>query len=175
MRPMWLSLSLAVLLITVGLAPSPPAAVAAPKQDSVVGSGEVPREHGERFRFEVAAHSGPTGENPRGVINMWWEDADVRAKGLAEVTCVAVEGNRATVWGKFRKPIPVFHTPGSTYQIMAVTVVDGGSGKENDRLTGLIGSSPTEFPPVRTCTPQEDITFIPFSGRGNFTVRDAEP
>ena len=81
-----------------------------PGEDFVTGSGTGSNlAFPELFlHFEVAARSGPTGENASGMVS---EDSPIRPPTFnvaGPVTCLAVEGNRATV--NFRSASSVIHT-----------------------------------------------------------------
>jgi hypothetical protein len=123
----------------------------APAQDSVVGSGEIPRP----FAFDIDARSGPSGENPTGT-------AGLRLAGFpalavqGPVTCLTVSGNRAV--------IGIANTLGTAFVAAFLEVTDGTT----DSLGFLIlDQVPTICP--ATVSSQVPLQF------GSIVVTDAQP
>jgi hypothetical protein len=74
------------IVVAIMLATSPVGAQV-PVEDSVIGTAALAG--GAAFEFNV--HSGPSGENPTGSVRLPASDVPAR------VTCLAVDGSRATV------------------------------------------------------------------------------
>lgn len=163
-----LGLLLVVGLLSAALSVGP--ATAASPRDKLAGSGNL-ASGDSAFRFIVSAHSGPSGEDPRGHVYFGWSDG---TRGKGEVTCLDVEGNTATAVARLDEPFDPF--PGATYSDFALFVTDQDEPRPSspdDRAEALImtGSGPIP-PPVTTCTA--------FGGgspvtQGNFVIRDALP
>ncbi|MBA3263607.1 MAG: hypothetical protein H0T69_14275 [Thermoleophilaceae bacterium] len=109
-------------------------------EDSVTGTATL-FEGGPTFRFD--AHSGPSGEGPRGTVTRL--DAAGNAELTATVVCLAVEGNRATIGLEItiRDPIPREQT---------VAFIEDNDGRGTDRFLGAwYGSGLHERHAMRRC------------------------
>jgi hypothetical protein len=97
-----------------------PFKTAAPVEDSATGWWNI----SPHFFGTVDSHSGPAGQNPRGSIDDVYAPFSYNAfKG--SVTCLSVNGNRATVGAVGQQTLP----DGQTTQpaTLLLTVVDGGA------------------------------------------------
>jgi hypothetical protein len=82
-------------LATVVAAVAVPAASAqTPTGDSVTGSGTAGETRADVFLFQIDAHSGPSGENPTGSVQI--TPAYIGQPFGGPITCLAVAGNVAT-------------------------------------------------------------------------------
>jgi hypothetical protein len=130
-----------------------PARSAVAVEDSVVGTAQV----GNPFSGASAtidAHSGPSGENPTGTVNI-----TAHANRLAgPVTCLNVTGNRATIG------IANADRPGEGGIIY---VEDGGPGGTDALDFGAVASPPT------SCLVNPAI--LPPIISGDIQVTDASP
>jgi hypothetical protein len=151
-----------------------PAAEAAPARDTVAGWGEITVAQGfarARVRVRVDASSGPHGANPVGVIEV--EDEIASVQGVADVTCLAVDGNAATVWGQLRRPVPHPTAPGFTWQQVELHITDSRKPEDREDLfspTLVAGEIPLR--PVTSCEPAPATNAL---ARGTFTVLNAPP
>jgi hypothetical protein len=85
----------ASLAVVVAVMLAPAAAAQVPSGDSVTGDLFDQRETGIQV-FGVDARSGPSGENPTGTAG-WHVGGGLGPSWNVEVTCLAVDGNRAVV------------------------------------------------------------------------------
>lgn len=120
---------LVVALLTAGLVlPTAFAALASashspgegggPPNDFVVGGGHhsVPA-----TQFTLSAHSGPSGEDPKGQVSF---KIDEGSRHTADVTCVIIQGNEAIVTAVIRKPAS------AAGQVIVMHAVDNGNPNE---------------------------------------------
>ena len=137
-----LSLSFALVLAAVVSVP----ALAAPSMDKVTGAGttEGVAGYGDFLHFTVSAHSGPSGEDPKGnIVYRWLDEADVGVwpggkPRSADIVCMNVDGNQAVVIAEWKKGDRPF---GNSYPWLFLAVEDNGnpSGDTPDRafVTGV--------------------------------------
>jgi hypothetical protein len=150
------------------LSPVAPAQVPSADQDYVVslsatGAGDAVTSDGASFaptsvELRLAAHSGPSGENPGGTINYGWgvPSEGVHFSGI--VTCVSVAGNKAVIGGFGTLVVDDrFDPPFVSRTGLFVEVVDNGPFVELDPggqwtfgpdQAGLLLAGPT---PPRDC------------------------
>jgi hypothetical protein len=138
-----------VALVVAATVASSPATAQVPTEDSVTGVSSPP-EAGSYFRFD--AHSGPSGENPTGSV-----DLIATPSFPGDVVCLRVSGNRATI--------------GVSVPSLGFLVhfwVEDNDGPGSDRLA-------TEFASALTCPPEPG-PFSPFYPiTGDLHVVDAPP
>ena len=158
-----LSVGVAVLLVSAGIASATHSEGTGPAMDLVVGTGEI-QTPPIVVKLHVNATSGPAGENPTGHAHFAGNPPPIGALEFqARVTCLNVVGNRATVGlvitHSMEGPIPEGF--GGLF-----SVTDGGD-LSPDAFEGF-----PVFPPPVFCPP-------PLGGRqiseGNFIVHDATP
>jgi hypothetical protein len=129
------------------------AAAQAPLEDSVVGSGvgNVPQ---LPIRFDIDAHSGPSGQNPTGTARFVSEPFQIRLEG--SVTCLRVSRNRAVIGMITTTGTPVF-----------IDVTDG--------TPDLVGLVFPVAPPAAPCpAPGIQPSALPILS-GDIVVTDAQP
>jgi hypothetical protein len=169
--PMRLSVLVALLLVLA----APPAS-AAPKGDTVSGTGRVAPygtamsggQGTHKVEFSVNARSEADGSNPSGTIRYriaGWAEA------TADVTCLWTNGDRAVAGGVIRAG---YTQPG--YGILLLALEDNGPpGTASDMATPFI--SPSSEDPYTICADRA-ATGEAFIARqvvtsGNISVRDA--
>jgi hypothetical protein len=110
-----------------------------PTEDSVTGDVNVP----PVAQGTIDAHSGPSGENPRGHVHYQgsfdkWQEFD------GDVTCVAVNGHRGAV-GAVGQAIPLTGPTDPQPATVLATVVDS-DGNGSDTIFGVFadGSTPPD-------------------------------
>jgi hypothetical protein len=149
--------------VLIELAPDPPPG---PGQDMAVGSQKVTQPSGFQH-VRVSAHSGPSGENPRGNVRVTYQSpfllggsADVKGS----VTCLAVTGTSANVAALLSQPFMGF---------THVTLILNDLGNPGP----FMGQSPdlafvgfTSAPPA-TCA--SGGTTLVGEASGNIVVKDA--
>jgi hypothetical protein len=108
-----------------------------PVEDSVTGDFDL----GPVAQGSIDAHSGPSGEDPRGHVH-YQGTYDNRAEFDGDVTCVAVNGNQGAV-GAVGQAIPLTDPPDPQPATLLVTVVDS-NGSGSDTIFGVFedGSTP---------------------------------
>jgi hypothetical protein len=121
--------------------------------DSVNGTAQSAG--GLPFRFN--AHSGPSGEDPGGTIELLNEDGSSAIS--ASVVCLAVDGNRATIRVNVVSLFEQFF------------FVEDNYGSGSDRFGGISGQS---LPPGCPLDPPADVTFLPVV-TGGIEVIDGQP
>lgn len=133
-----------------------------PARDVAVGHGQIDVAAG-RFSAQIAAHSGPLGEDPHGRLSAVFVTG---ARFRAPVTCLFTSGNRATAGG------PDLDRPGLA---VYVTVEDNDVGP--DRLTAVSASTPAFTPDAAGCLITHTLNqpFLSPVTNGNFTVHDGLP
>jgi hypothetical protein len=149
-------LSIVVLGVACGLT-LPTGAQAQPVlEDSVVGVATV----GEQT-FAFDAHSGPSGEDPRGMVTY----QPFTRPFTLPVTCVTVSGSRATV-GVFE-----FGRPGIEFGAFFFVEDNDGQGQDHLRFDSLVSPPPTSCPlePLPGGPSLQPII------TGDITVTDSEP
>ena len=133
---------------------SPTFSVAASPNDSATGAGTSLGSGpiGDFLHFTVSAHSGASGEDPRG--NIVYRFLDPNDEGVwpggkprsADIICVLVDGNTAAVVAEFKKGDRPF---GNGYPFLGLLVEDNGqpSDATPDRAlaTGFSGVTCEEF------------------------------
>jgi hypothetical protein len=147
-----------LIATALGAALALPAGASAqtPGQDSVTGTAATgaARSFAE-FTFDV--HSGPSGENPTGTVTI---DAFVGMIGPIDVTCLSVDGNRASMFAAA--------PPNNTNVAgLLISVEDGGPGQDKLDWRTVSGVAPSDCP-----VPSE--VFEPIVS-GDITVTDAPP
>jgi hypothetical protein len=95
----------ALSLALAGLVLCAPSAYA---QESDVARGTATRISGaETTTYEIEAVSGPLGENAAGLITRTFTGPFATSTVVADVTCLAVEGNRAVIIGEVRTAVGI--------------------------------------------------------------------
>ena len=120
--------------------------------DFVVGGGQTL----SGLSTAISAHSGPLGEDPRGI---WWLNAAIR---MTRVTCLAVSGNLAAAG--------VVSTQGAFEGVEGIVLFrDGGvPGGAGDGLALIT------FVPAASCGALVPLAAgVPPLSHGNFVVHDA--
>jgi hypothetical protein len=124
-------LLLALICVALPLALTPAATLGATGNlpgDSATGSGVF---NFGTISFSFSATSGPLGESPQGTWRFGAPDGDVSG----DVTCLAVQGNKATLGG----PITSSTTTNPFFAVgrgVVFTVVDNGPGPQ-DMISGF--------------------------------------
>ena len=136
---------------------------AAGKGDKLVGTGKTVW-IGTPIKFTVSAQSGPSGENPRGTVLF-----DVGFSGKAEITCLYVSGNVASIAARATNPSSII--PNADYVDVFLAVTDNGSSDISD--FGMRAGSGGPVPPPVTECPGAGVN-VPVT-QGNFVVTDAIP
>jgi hypothetical protein len=141
------------LAATVTLGGGTPAGAQLPTQDSVTGTVTLV-EGGPSFRFD--ARSGPSGENPTGTITRLNPAGNIEV--VVSVTCLTVEGNRATVAAVTGFPLE-----------RVVAFLEDNDGTGVDRFLGVSGE-------ISDCplTPPAGASLSPILS-GDLTVVDGSP
>jgi hypothetical protein len=144
--------SLLVVIGAMGVMAAPATAQSPPTEDSVVGSGTA-----GSYTYAFDAHSGPSGENPRGTATI---SLSPRTYTTGPVTCLAVDGNHAV--------IGIENGPGS------LTAGEGTLIDVTDNPDALFFK--LWFEPPSTCPADATggYTRIPVDS-GDITITDAEP
>lgn len=148
--------SLAVFVSALGMAALIAAPAAAAPQNSVTGSGKVNFGIG-MGQLIVDGHGTPTDAHGRLKVRIpdtLFADID------AEVTCVNVVGNQATVSGRLINP-----DPASNFQYVQFTVIDNGTPGHGtpDLADGFLSGTDLGCANFFAIDPVE---------QGNFTVKD---
>jgi hypothetical protein len=136
--------------------------------DSVQGSGENnPSSLPTAAKFNIVAKSGPSGEDPKGHIILHRKDG---ASFKANVTCLRVAGNLATVGAEFEKGKnlpPSLENGGVT-----VFIQDNGKGQGQETVD-RVAFDVRAVPPATCRTPivpdRDPLT------KGELTVDDETP
>ena len=137
-----------------------------PNKDFVTGTGQFLPETLD-LEIHVNAMSGPSGEDPKGHFFVRQAEVlDIDFRG--EVTCLRVDGNRATIGGEItqaRAGDEILEGRG-----ILLFVEDNGEGSNDslDRANVRITGSPPRTCPPPTLPP-------PRFEKGNYTVHDATP
>lgn len=134
---------------------------AAGKGDKLVGTGKTVW-FGTPIKFTVSAQSGPSGESPRGTVLF-----DMGISGKAQITCLNVSGNVASIAARVANPSSV--VPGADYVDVFLAVTDNGSSDISD--FGMRAGSGGSIPPPVTDCPGAGLN-VPVT-QGNFIVTDA--
>jgi hypothetical protein len=110
-----------------------------PVEDSVTGDFDL----GSVAQGTIDAHSGPSGQNPRGHVH-YQGTFDNRREFDGDVTCVAVNGHQGAV-GLVGQSIPTTGPADPQPATLLVTVVDG-DGSGSDTIYGVFadGSTPPD-------------------------------
>ncbi len=126
-----LTLALAGLALTA-LALTAPGAYA---QQSDVARGTAVRTSGpETATYEIEASSGPIGESAAGLITRTFVGPGGNSTVVADVTCLAVDGNRAALIGRVRPEESV----NVGYQAILIRIYDGTPALQPDAVaTGV--------------------------------------
>jgi hypothetical protein len=141
--------------VAVAVLPVSGAAGQVPLQDSVTGSGGAGMTRGDAYSFQIDAHSGPSGENPTGSVQI--TPAYIGEPFGGPITCLAVTGHVATF--NFED------LPAST-SVGTFVATDSPAG---DQIAYVgPGRAPTDCSPV-TNPPNQ-----PLRG-GDIVVADAQP
>jgi hypothetical protein len=161
-----LLLAVAALLITAAVAP-PLATAQAPTEDSVVAEGGFVGV----VTFEINVRSGPSGEQPTGVVNLHF-GGGLGSTYSTNVTCLAVSGNTAVIG--FAGTLFFFGEISPVAGLIRV-VDGGGSGSGQDTLEGPLAQN--EGPPAN---PAPNCSAFPGGGfvysdfpAGDIVVTDA--
>jgi hypothetical protein len=173
-------MGLAALLVLVLGTMASTAGAAAP-QDSVVGSGkltfaDVPEPGLSTTEQQiVSAHSGPSGEDPSGVLKFHSPFLESN-KAQAEVTCLVVSGDTAIVGGRFPEPVIYF---GLAWRHLLFVIRDNGPRAAGpDQATGfVIDERPPGFSPCNAVPPPAlfPVEALFLGEQGDYTVTDASP
>jgi hypothetical protein len=157
----WWSVLLAPVAVVLSLsgiasATHAPGAAPGPPRDFASGGGNLVS---DPHRFGFNAHSGPLGENPGGEFSTQRGDGQF----TFEVTCLQVNGNRATLAGPIRNSTGVFEGSDNA----KVTAVDNGEPSVATDLiaisTGIGTDCNIEAPVLHPVT------------NGNLVVHDGQP
>jgi hypothetical protein len=169
----WLA---ALLVLVLGTMAS--TAGAAPPKDSVVGSGkltfaDVPEPGVSTTEQQiVSAHSGPSGEDPSGMLKFHSPFLESN-QAQAEVTCLVVSGDTAIVGGRFPEPVIYF---GLAYRFFAVVIRDNGPRATGpDQATGVVFRDRERPPGFSPCDPVPPFSVLFPVEQGDYTVTDASP
>jgi hypothetical protein len=110
-----------------------------PVEDAVTGDFDL----GAVAQGSIDAHSGPSGENPRGHVHYQGSYANWREFD-GDVTCVAVSGHQGAV-GAVGQAIPLTGSTDPQPATLLVTVVDS-DGSGSDTIFGIFenGSTPPD-------------------------------
>ncbi len=95
--------------------------------------------------FLVAATSGPSGENPRGLITFVSPHLE-RKVALASVTCLVVSGNRALVGGRFPRLVTYL---GQNFRWFELIVEDNGQATDTIGAAIYEDDRPSGFTPCQ--------------------------
>ena len=95
--------------------------------------------------FLVAATSGPSGENPRGLITFISPLLE-RKVALASVTCLVVSGNRALVGGRFARLVTYL---GQDFRWFELIVQDNGQAPDTIGAAIYEDNRPPGFTPCQ--------------------------
>jgi hypothetical protein len=127
--------------------------------DAVTGSGEYLSPTGA-YGASIQAFSGAYGERARGFARVWTPTLDV----AIDVSCVAVQGERATVAGTVTRS----SSPQQLGMTAYIVVEDRGNRRDGaDAITLALG------PAGGRC---QMLAFAPITvARGNLSVRDSAP
>jgi len=147
-----------LMATAIGVALALPALASAqtPGQDSV--SGTAATGGGRSFaEFTFDVHSGPSGENPTGTVAI---DAFVGMIGPLDVTCLSVDGNRASMFAA---------APPNNSGVagLLISVADNGPGDDRLDWRTVSGVAPADCP-----VPDE---VFQATVSGDITVTDAPP
>ena len=97
-----LTLAAGAVAACAALAPAASSIAASSPGDSVIGSGKLPSTpSGCVNDLTVVAHSGPNGGNPGGSLS--YDDNECARYFIGDVSCLRVEGNRASIVAEFRQ------------------------------------------------------------------------
>lgn len=135
-------------------------ASAAPKHDKVQGSGINNPPNGVFAQFHINAKSGPNGEDPQGKFSFKRKDGAPNEKFTAEVTCVNVQGNLASVIGYVTK---TKNDPFPAGKYYLVRLKDDGKGEftmdeiQNGPYVGDPYTCPTPIEPRPEAITKGDI------------------
>jgi hypothetical protein len=139
-----------------------------PPQDFVTGTAWHVGGGNAEFEVHISAHSGPLGENPDGIVVVFYHEGNEYHRD--RVTCLNVTGNLAVIG------VEVVETTGATFASPAagvgqyIVVRDNGEpGAGVDEITG----HPFFFPPPTVWPPVLPIVQQVF--QGNYVVHDGAP
>jgi hypothetical protein len=164
-RKSWLAIA-AVFGLAVVL---PSGASSDSSKDKIKGHGENNPPVAPINSFSVEAESGPSGEDPKGRIKFKSVNLDPKKQFTADVLCLRVEGNKATLVGLIEKDK---NNPSVLDRYIVVFAEDLGDppGKETvDRIrNGILpeGSPQPDCPPPVT-PPVDELT------KGDIRITDA--
>lgn len=142
---------------------------AAGKQDSFVGSGRGFYAD-NTIRLVLSAHSGPSGENPQGQVHF---TGLFGLSGKADVTCLNVAGNKASLVARVQNPASV--RPGTDAIDIFVYAADNGApGQSPDDGIDFGYATYSGYTPDPITSCQNFGGSIPAT-QGNFVIKDATP
>jgi hypothetical protein len=140
------------------------ASAAAGGQDQVTGSAKIDA----GIHFEISAHSGPLGEDPRGNGRSQVDLPEAQGDTQGRVTCLNVMGNQATVELQITRST---QNPAFVGQYSYLFFQDNGP-PAGGQAVDLVGSTqPMPMPAPMSChMPVGDL--FPFD-KGNIVIKDA--
>jgi hypothetical protein len=154
-----------ILLSIVALALAAPAA-AGNNHEFAAGSGIFATTvSGQAMHFTVSAHRDADG-SVSGHVTYHNVNFPGTGKGRAEVVCMSVEGNRATIVAEFKGESPFGEPPLTDFALLVLE----DNGKMDRAFAGGISGEVGAPPPV--CPP--DTSTLPLTpiDKGNVVVRD---
>ncbi len=161
-----MSLALVVALAVSGVASATHSNGKGPDKDLVSGTGQFLPDTLD-LEIHVNAQSGPSGEDAKGRFFVRrGDDTDLDFRG--EVTCLHVDGNRATVGGRITQARAGDESLEGRGIVLFIEDNGEGSNNPDDESDGFF--TPT---PPQTCPPPTFGT-APFE-KGNYIVHDATP
>jgi hypothetical protein len=168
------ALAVGVAALLAIAAPAP----AASDGDRVAGFGTIEAAQFLNGDFQVAAHSGPLGEDPSGHVTVRASDGDsMTFHGDVSQACLIVVGNRAVAVGRLPED-EQFSTPGfGTVEFVAVLVEDNGhpvAGHAVDRAFAVLLRASTEALLCASRLVPASFATVPIE-HGNYVVEDALP
>ena len=149
-------LTLLCLVLAPAAASAAPGSGKGPKQDLVAGTGQT-----GSFKLHVNAQSGPSGDDPRGKVQLEVTDDPTSILNFnADVTCMAVDGPNSVVAGVTDLGL-----------VFVINASDNGQGNgaPDAWFASFFGGSP---PGPGECSPTPG-AFA--TSLGNFTVHDSTP
>lgn len=165
-RPVaWRPLTLAL----AGLALAAPGAYA---QELDVARGTAVRTSGpDTATYEIEASSGPIGENATGLITRTFVGPGGTSIVVADVTCLAVDGNRAALIGRVRPDESV----NVGFQAILIRIYDGTPELQPDGVaTGVDPQAGSEITFTECAAFLDPFATQPITA-GDFQVIDAAP
>jgi hypothetical protein len=133
-----------------------------PNHDFVNGSGILDRGDGAAAKFHVNAKSAADGSQAQGKMFLQDKNLPMDQSFQADVTCLSVDGNSASIGGVVTRSNDPGNPEGSGVQAF---VTDNGEPGDQDGFLVVFTESPPEV-----C---EDPISITVSEKGNFVVHEA--